>query len=585
MSSGGGEAMDEIGQWRGRLVFAVILLFAISVASLFIKGDALTLYQVQSQDVPVLVLLCVSVTAAIFWAPKWRLPTRLPPWWVLLGTGLAIAALLAWGTYAVFANYPLARDEHMVLFDMAVYDKGRLAMPLDPFWRPYARAMVPDFLLNPRMPTGLVSNYLPVNALLRLAFSKIADPAWFNPLMALFGGVALFDIARRQFSDDVRACWVALIVYALSAQMLVNAMTPFSMTGHMALNLVWLAAFLRGGKAGNAIAILVGFLATGLHQVSFHPIFIAPFLLWRLREGQWRLVLLYAAAYAAIILWWAYYPVLASAQTAAVSAGAEHYNSLTQRVLRVLFKRTPGATGLMAMDLVRFFAWQNLALLPLFIAAIPVAWREGRLAGALMLGIVAWLLFIALMEPYQGLGWGFRYLSPYLGSFALLAGYGYRALEQRLGPHADGMVLGLSSATLVAAIPILLVATYRFAEPYITLDGFIARQQTPFVLINTEVTPAIGGAWSTHPFGQVRNLPDLSNRPLRFSSNQMDPERLAQLCSKGEVTLITRADMHRIRFEANVPEPSPRFDALVSAAAQKAPACFRRATAVDASKN
>ena len=75
-----------------------------------------------------------------------------------------------------------------------------------------------------------------MNALLRLAFSKVADPVLFNPLLALLGGIALLDIARRTFRCDAAASWVVLIVYALSAQMLINAMTVYSMTGHMALN-------------------------------------------------------------------------------------------------------------------------------------------------------------------------------------------------------------------------------------------------------------------------------------------------------------------------------------------------------------
>src|SRR4029453_6780086 len=126
-------------------------------------------------DLPVLLLLGVAILLAVFRPPSWPLPTRLPRWWVMLLVGLAGTALLAWGAYAIFSNYPLARDEHMVVFDMVVYDHGRLAMPLTPFWRPYAGALVPDFLLNANMPAGLVSGYLPINAMLRLAFSNLAD--------------------------------------------------------------------------------------------------------------------------------------------------------------------------------------------------------------------------------------------------------------------------------------------------------------------------------------------------------------------------------------------------------------------------
>lgn len=558
-------------------LWAVILL-VLAAGSATAKGDALTLYQAQTQDLPVLLLLGGAVLLAVFRPPSWPLPARLARWWVLLLVGLAATALLAWGAYAVFDNYPLARDEHMVLFDMVVYDHGRLAMPLAPFWRPYAGALVPDFLLNANMPAGLVSGYLPVNALLRLAFSKLADPVWLNPLLALAGGVAVLDIARRTFGPQDRACWVVLLIYALSAQMLVSAMTPFSVTGHMALNMIWLAAFLRGGRVGHAAAIATGFAAVGLHQLVFHPFFIAPFMLWRLRQGEWRLVLVYAAAYAAILGWWAYYPLLPPVQAAdgATVAGQTHRNFLSERVVPLLLHRTPGTGGLMVLNLLRFFAWQNFALLPLLVAAVPVAVRDRGLAGALALGILLWLIFVTLVLPYQGLGWGFRYLSPYLGSFALLAGFGYRALRQRIGERADGMVLALSAATAVAAIPMLLVTTHRFAQPYLALERLVAAQRTPFVVIDTAVSNPPDRSWALHPLDQVRNLPDLGNRPLRFSGNRVNARLLIQLCDKGAVTAITRADMHSAGFMPNVPERSPRFEEMIRAAAQVRPGCFRK---------
>jgi hypothetical protein len=574
--------MDQVAEWRKWTATWAVVVLVMSVGCFFVKGNALPLYQAQSQDLPVLGLLSMSVLVTLFWAPAWRLPAKLPAWWILLTLGLGMAALLAWGAYAVFGNYALSRDEHMVVFDMAVYAKGRLATPLAPFWRPYAGALVPDFLDNDRMPIGLVSGYLPVNALLRLGLSKLADPVWLNPLLALAGGAAFLDIARRTFGPQDRAVWVVLLVYTLSAQMLVNAMTPFSVTGHMALNLIWLAAFLRGGKVCNAVAIVTGFLAVGLHQLVFHPVFVAPFLLWRLREGQWRIVLLYAGAYAAIILWWAYYPILAAAQAASVPGSpafgeGQHANFITDRVMPLLFHRTPGTTGLMVLNLLRFFAWQNFAMLPLFVAAVSVAIRQRGLPGALLLGIVTWLALLTFIMPYQGLGWGYRYLSPYLGSFALLAGFGYRRLEKHIGARADGLVLLLSGVTLVAAIPALLMTTHRFAEPYLVLERLIARQSTPFVVIDTAVSNPPDESWALHPLDQVRNLPDLSNRPVRLSGNRLNAKLMAGLCGRGQVTVITRRDMHRVGFELNVPERSPWFEGLVRKVEQKAPGCLRSA--------
>lgn len=572
--------MGQAIEWRRTTAGVAVILLLAAIGCLRVTGNALTLYQAQSQDALVLIVLSGVVCIAAFKAPEWRLPSRLPHLWVLLSFAAAVAALVVLGAYAVFGDYPLSRDEHMVVFDMAVYDRWRLAMPLAPGWRPYAGALVPDFLLNERMPTGLVSGYLPMNALLRLAFSKLADPVWLNPLLAVAGAAALLDVARREFgTHDERACWVVLLVYVLSAQMLVNAMTAFSVTAHMALNLIWLAAFQRGGKSGHAIAILTGFVAVGLHQLVFHPVFVAPFLLWRLREGHWRLVLVYALAYSAIVLWWAYYPMLPAVQAGSASGvGETHRNFLTERVLPLLLHRTPGTTGLMVLNLMRFLAWQNLALLPLLVAAVPVAMRRGgSLAGALLFGIVLWLVIVMILLPYQGLGWGFRYLSPYLGSFALLAGFGYRELARRLGAQADGLALSLSAITALVAIPALLVTTHAFARPYLSLEKLVARQDTPFVVIDTAVSNPADGGWAVHPLDQVRNLPDLRNRPLRFSGNRVNAELIGRLCDMGPVTMITRNDMHRVGFGLNVPEQSPRFELLDQTVGRMKPGCLHAA--------
>ncbi len=572
-----GTRVTDIAAWRRRTAACALLLLLLTWWAARLRAHSTALYLVQTQDVPVLFLASLATLVSAFWRPTWALPERLPRWWLLLACGFAAAALLGFGTYWLMGNFPLSRDEHMVVFDMAVFDKGRLALPLAPAWRPYALALVPRFLLNSDHPIGLVSDYLPVNAMLRLGFSKIADPAWFNPVLVLIGGVALLDIARRSFGPQDRACIVVLLVYALSAEVLVNAMTTFSMTGHLVLNLVWLAAFLRGGKTGNSVAIATGFLAVGLHQLVFHPFFVAPFLLWKLREGEWKIVLLYACSYAVIILWWAYYPILVSPEVAQVSGGASDDNVVTEKLLPLLTNRDPRMVPLMILNLMRFVAWQNLALVPLVVAAGPIAIRERGLPRALLLGIVLWLVFIAMILPEQGRGWGYRYLHPYVGSFALLAGFGYRQLEQQIGRAADGLVILLSTLTLAFSLPVLMLASHRFMQPHLAIDRLVASQATPFVLIDDNLSESADGRWADNALDHVRNKPDLSNRPLRFSAEDLTPPLLAALCKRGPVTLITRADMHRVGFVLNVPARSPKFDALVAAAAQAAPGCFKSA--------
>jgi hypothetical protein len=547
----------------GKLDFAALLLIPPTVKAALSDGNLFTLYQVQTQDFAVLVALIVVLPILQRWTPAWRLPNRMPRGWILLGVGAAIAVLLGWAAHALLWNFPISRDEHMVVFDMAVYAKGRLAAPLAAEWRDFAEALVPAFLLNAQQPLGLVSGYLPMNAVLRLAFAQMADPAWFNPVLALAGGVALFDIARRLFADDVRAQWITLLVYALSSQMLVNAMTAYAMTGHMALSLVWLAAFLRGGRAGHAIAIGVAFVAVGFHQLAFHPLFAAPFILWRLIRGERRTTLLYVGAYALILACWAYFPILASAQTGVAAAGRDD-TDLAQRILPLLLHRDPLTLSLMMLNLVRFVAWQHLALLPLFLAALPAVWRDKGPGAPMLWSIVLGTAFMAFVLPYQGHGWGYRYLHPYLGCFALLAGLGYQRLAAASESRTQGMFVVLSLLTAFGSFPWLLWQAREFTAPHVVLDRYIAAQRTDFVLVDTDLRhTTTDGSWEISAIDEVRNDPDLTNRPLSFSSRDMNAALVTELCRRGSVSVVSGADMHRLGFGLNVPAANPRLDRLV----------------------
>jgi len=567
----------EAAAWRRVTALTALMLLATCFLVSRIHVIFFPLYQVQSQDLLPLYVLAGSLFVAAWWTPRWRFPERLPGKLTLAAVGVVIAGLLAYGSQALMSGFPLSIDERMVGFDMAVFERLQLATPLAAGWRPYATALVQGPLLNPHMPVGLVSSYLPMNALLRAAFAQLADPAWFNPLLALAGGAALLDIARRTFGRDDPACWVVLLVYALSAQMLVNAMTVYAMTAHMALNLIWLAAFLRRTRIGHASAIATGFVATGLHQLAFHPFFVAPFLLWRLRQREWKQVALYGGAYAAIILWWIYYPMLAG-HAVASTAQPPPNASLVERIATAFAERRGDTILTTFFNLLRFVAWQHVALLPLLSAAVAVAARDRGLPAVLFLGIGLWLAFITIVIPFQGHGWGYRYLHGYLGNFALLAGYGYRELKDVIGRRADGLVIALSGVTALATIPLLCAATYKFEAPYVALERLVARQETPMVLIDTDPDSTTDGRWSGNAIETVRNLPDLSNRPLRFSSRAMTPELLAGLCRVGRVTLITRAVQYRAGFTHVGLQDGPTFPPLVDPVRAKMPQCFVRAS-------
>lgn len=140
------------------------------------------------------------------------------------------------------------------------------------------------------------------------------------------------------------------------------------------------------------------------------------------------------------------------------------------------------------------------------------------------------------------------------------------------------MVILLSGLTLAFAVPFLIFAGHRFMQPHLEMDRLIASQTTPFVLIDDNLSESLDGRWADSALDHVRNQPDLSNRPLRFSAENLSPALLSELCSRGPVMLITRADMHRVGFILNVSEHSPKFDALVTAKPQAA-GCIHRVAA------
>jgi hypothetical protein len=547
-----------------RVLLLTVAFIALSVIHLArLENDLVTHIYFLQQDVWVIIATCLLFVALALRIPALSLPQRMPlERWVW--TVAVLLALALWaGTYLIMFDYPLTRDEHMVVFDQAVYSSLDLSRSLPAQWDGYAEALVPAFLLDTPGHQLLVSSYAPGNAMARAAFGWIADPALMNPALAALGFAMLYRIARKLFPETPEAVWVVLLAFLLSVQVWVNAMTTYAMTGHLALNLVWLALFLRGTRLSHAGAMAVGFVTIGWHQLVFHPLFAAPFILALLRDKRFGLFFAYSAFYAASLLFWIGYPhIVTSLAGVAVQSGstAGGLGYLTERVLPRLIERDPFTFGLMQYNLLRFFGWQALFALPLLvIAAVPV-WRGEGIARPLAAGFLLTVAAMMLVIPYQGHGWGYRYLHGLIGNVALLAGYGYRYWARSAKSQANGLTVVLGAATLVS-IPFLLAMTYFFVKPYALLGNVVGRQTADFVVVDTfRPSSAID---------QVRNLPDLSNRPLIFSAKHLDSARLDQLCRRGTVALIRRKQFHSVGFVMRQPEFSPSFEPFVAPLANR----------------
>jgi hypothetical protein len=525
----------------------ILLIAAVILANWRVPGIS-TLYFLQ-HDLWVAIALATLWLVCRTWTPAWQLPRRTPTLAVVLVVAALLAGLTWAGAHAVMADYPLTRDEHMATFDSAIFASGRLAERLPAGWAGFGQALVPAFLMETRGDALLVSGYLPVNAAARGAFGLIGDPALMNPLLAGIGLVLLWRIARDLLPENPAAQWLVLGGYVVSAQVLLTAMTPYAMTGHLALNLLWLALFLRERWWSHLLAMAVGVLAMGLHQFVFHPLFAAPFVLWLLLKRRWVPVLGYGAAYGAGLLLWLAWPGIV-ADWAGLPPAASSPTTLAgvveSRILPLITRIDPHTLPLMLYNLLRLVTWNAAFVLPLLLALGPALRRREPIVLALLGGIVLTLAAMAILLPYQGHGWGYRYLHGLIGSLCLLAGFGYRELAAREAARSDGAAIAMLAASALAIVPAALWWAQGFVRPHAALHRIISQTDTDFVIVDDLAYP--------DAVDEVRNRADLSNRPLVFSRKHLGDDRIALLCARGTVAV---AGTGALAAAGMVAEPRP----------------------------
>jgi len=510
-------------------------------------------YFLREEDFQVLAgLTAVMAATPILWrlvrrpGPIWRAP---PIW--LVGALAALAALFAFlGWRVVFGGYAFSRDEDMARFGASILGHGQAWAGVASEWRPFARALEPEFV---RFASGnglWQPLYLPVNA----AFQALAGPLA-NPLLAALAVGALFAVARRLWPDRPMRAWAAVLLLATSSQFLLAAATPYAMTGHLALNLLWLALHLRGGKAGHAGALAVGFLACGLHQLAFHPLFVAPFVLQLWLERRWTTATLYTIAYAAICVFWVEFPSLTLIAQGGENGVTGALSGLGSQVSAVAGARHPPTAATMAENLIRFMTWQNPLAAPLLVLGFVPAWRAGGPMRALAGGLLLTTAALIVLMPYQGYGWGYRYWHGLLGSIALIGVMGGAGLiESAADPDrraAQTLFAASSLASLFALLPLRVGQVHDLVAPYRRIEAAIRAAPADIVLVD------IKHGWYLNDL--VRNDPWLRNRPLVMAIRSLTPDQLSALCASHRLAFLTAAGAARFgAFTPVWPGPSVR---------------------------
>ena len=521
----------------GRWLLGLMAGWAALVAGLWMVAPPehpdITLFYRRLQD-QWLLLAMIGVWAGAGLAGwRWRAAA---PWrpgaravGMLMAAGFAVALA---GHYLVLCGYDLSRDEQMVSFDAAIYRAGRLAWPVPIEWRADIPALNTLFMMPLARPAAWVSTYLPGNAVLEAMLGPVK-----GPLLLAVSVLTLWRVAGRLLGDDRDAQGVALALFLLSGQVVFSAMSRFAMPAHLAFNLVWLWLFLRDSRRCDLAALAVGFVATGLHQPLFHPMFAAPWLALLLWERRWGRLALFVGGYLAAGLFWLWWPHLTLAavmgpDSTVVEAGSDYVSRLIDTLAQ---NRDNGA--LMAANLLRMVVWTHPALWVLAGLGAVLGRRDGRVL-ALMGGIVIVVVVMGLILPYQGHGFGYRYLHPLLGNAALLGAVGWQRLGHAWRDRLRGGMVALGALTLAVLMPMQAWFAHRLYGAFAEASARIDTVRADYVVIGNYDAPLA--------LDLGYNRPDLSNRPLRLIEYGYDDleEMAPRLCAHGETVALPRRSFY-----------------------------------------
>lgn len=516
---------------------AILLLLLLAMGSLT-KSELLPQFFLSRQDLPV---ACLAILFLLFLSRRVQNARQFEPHSMampdnLRGGTIILAAILFLlgiaGHYAILAGHQLSRDEQMALFDAQIFAQGRFAVPVGEPWASVHKALNLIFIPHSMHGTGWASDYRPVNAMLHmLAIKATGTSVWLTPTFNAIGLFATWRISLRLFPKDREAQWVAVILYAASTQALAMSMTSYSMPAHLAFNMVWLMLFLHNRWYSHLAALCVGFLAIGLHQVVYHPLFAGPILFFCLVcQRRWLWSAIYAVSYAAMLLFWTRWMQFPLGELGLLGGAVDTDDYILTRIAWALTQFSPEYLWIQAANLVRFFAWEHLLLLPLLVVGASAAFRtRDPLKLALIATLVALVCFKLIMRPYQGHGWGFRYAHGLIGVACLIGAVGWQELRRRRIANLRHFHLA-TAIGLFCVTPWLLWNAHDFSGRYSDVVAEIYALDADMVIVENTSAPFANDV--------VLNPPTLEALPVKLLASELQPSDMAMLCDGRSVAFV-----------------------------------------------
>lgn len=401
--------------------------------------------------------------------------------WRVAGASFVV---LGTAVLAVAHNHPLAGDEHLAVFQSRVFAAGRLA---GQFPRDLLGLLIPPhyqgrWLIASDATGAVASVYWPGFSLLLAPFSLIGAPWACNPLLASLSLVLMAKLAARLTGNAQAGGWAML--FALGSPAFTGmALSYFSMTAHLFLNLLFAWLVLKGGPRALAAAGVVGSFALVQSNPVPHVLFALPWILWIARRpGPRRDLLALAAGYAPLALllglgWWLFLrelqgplfvvPYPADGDPLHRAGNLLWYLLLELRTAFSIFDE--GTILRRFSEQVRLWSW---AVPGLPLLALAGWWLHRGVTG---LRLLAWSLLATLLGYLfvsfdQGYGWGARYVHPAWGALPILASSAMVAIrEQDAGARLASYVARMALLSLVFATALRFFQIHLFMDEQLSL--------------------------------------------------------------------------------------------------------------------
>jgi len=413
-----------------------------------------------------------------------------------------VFAALCVAMLTVVQNHALAGDEHLTLLQSRAFAAGRLTGQFPP---ELALRLVPtDYQWRwviVSQSGAVVAAYWPGFALLLAPFSLIGAPWACNPLLASLSLVLMAKLATRLTGSAHAGGWA--ILFALGSPGFAGmALSYFSMTAHLFLNLLFAWLMVQGGLRARAAAGVVGSIALVQSNPVPHMLFALPWILSIARaSGSRRNLAALAAGYAPLGLllgvgWWLFLRELQGKMELLPYAAA---GDLVERLanglwylflqFRMVFTVPDDYTLLSrAAEQARLWSWSVPGLPFLALAGWWMARHNAEL-NLLAWSLASTLLGYLFVNFDQGYGWGARYVHSAWGVLPILASVAMVSVADPAAARLRGYVVRLALLSLVFATALRLFQIHLFIDEQLALRPPFekGKRQIVFIAVNSPV--------------------------------------------------------------------------------------------------